>query len=184
MSHQPKGTRLPFGAIAPDFTLPAVDGREYNLHQQKGANGTVVIFACNHCPYVQAYDARVNELAVTYMSRGVAFFVINANDEQNYPQDNLEGMKAKAAKLKLAYPYLRDATQKVAMDFGAGCTPEVFAFDDHLRLVYTGRVDDNMDEPQKVTQHYLRDACEAMVAHREPRIKEAHPIGCSIKWTK
>lgn len=184
MAHQPKGSRLPHGALAPDFTLPATDGKEYNLHRQKGQYGTVVIFSCNHCPYVQAYDARITELAKTYVAKGIAFFVINANDEANYPEDSFAKMKEKSKTQKLVYPYLRDATQKVAADFGAGCTPEVFAFDDHLRLIYTGRVDDNMDHPEKVTQSYLRDTCEAMLAHREPKVKEAHPIGCSIKWTK
>lgn len=184
MSHHPVGARLSFGAIAPDFTLPGTDGKEYNLHRQKGQYGTVVLFVCNHCPYVQAYDARINELAAAYIPKGIAFFGINANDSRNYPEDNFEKMKEKVAQLKLAYPYLRDETQKVATEFGAGCTPEVFAFDDHLRLIYTGRVDDNMEAPKKVTQRYLRDACEAMLARREPKVKEAHPIGCSIKWSR
>lgn len=183
MVHQPIAPQLPLGALAPDFTLRGTDGKEYSLHRQKGANGTVVIFSCNHCPYVKAYDARINELALAYLPRGVAFFVVNANDADSYPEDNFEKMKQKSAELKLAYPYLRDETQQVATEFGAGCTPEVFAFDHQLRLVYRGRVDDNMEEPQRVTQRYLRDACEAMLAHREPRIKEAHPIGCSIKWS-
>lgn len=182
MAHQSIAAQLPLGALAPDFTLPGTDGREYSLHRQKGVHGTVVIFSCNHCPYVKVYDVRINELAQAYAPKGIAFFVVNSNDATIYPEDSFEGMKQKVASMKLVYPYLRDEMQKVAAEFGAGCTPEAFAFDHQLHLVYRGRVDDNMDAPGKVTQRFLRDACEAMLAHREPKIREAHPIGCSIKW--
>lgn len=170
--------------LAPDFTLKATDGREYSLHRHKGNNGTVVVFSCNHCPYVQAYDERLNELVQHYSSRGVAFFVINSNDSRQYPEDNFEKMKAKMSQYGLLYPYLHDDTQQVAREFGAACTPEVFAFDSHMRLIYTGRIDDNMKEPNRITQRYLRDTCEAMLGQREPAIKESQAIGCSIKWMR
>jgi len=182
MSRKPKGSRLQFDVIAPDFTLCGTDGKEYNLHRQKGEYGTVIIFSCNHCPYVQAYDARINDLAQQYMSRGIAFFVINSNDPHVYADDSFEKMQEKVSRQKLVYPYLHDATQQVAIEYGAGCTPEVFAFDDHLKLIYTGRIDDNMEYQEKVTQRYLRDTCESMLGHRHPQIRETHPIGCSIKW--
>jgi len=184
MAHQPKGGCLPFGVIAPDFTLRATDGKEYSLHRQKGQYGTVVIFSCNHCPYVQAYDERINALAGTYMPKGIQFFVINSNDEHVFADDSFEMMQKKVIQNALVYPYLHDATQQVAVEYGAGCTPEVFAFDDHLRLIYTGRIDDNMDQPEKSTQRYLRDTCEAMLARRHPEVREVHPIGCSIKWKR
>lgn len=184
MAHQSMSPRLALGAQAPDFTLPATDGKEYSFSRNKGAKGTVVIFACNHCPYVMAYDERINALAQEFQSKGVAFFVINANDQKNYPDDSFDKMKEKSRKLNLAYPYLRDETQKVATDYGAGCTPEVYCFDAAGNLCYTGRVDDNMEEPAKARQRYLWDACTALVAGKAPTLKETHAIGCSIKWSR
>lgn len=184
MAHQPMGARLALGAQAPDFSLPATDGKEYSLARHKGAKGTVVIFACNHCPYVKAYDERINACAREFTPKGIAFFVINANDEKNYPEDSFVKMKSKAAEQQIAYPYLHDATQRVATAYGAGCTPEVFCFDAQGRLVYTGRVDDNMERPEQARHHYLREACEALLAGKIPAIQEAHPIGCSIKWSR
>lgn len=183
MAHQPMSPRVALGATSPDFTLPATDGKEYSFTRQKGAKGTVVVFACNHCPYVMAYDERINALAEEFQPKGVAFFVINANDTKNYPEDSFAKMKEKTKKLTLAYPYLRDETQKVATEYGAGCTPEVFCFDAQAKLCYTGRVDDNMEEPTKVKQRYLWEACNALVNGATPLTKETHPIGCSIKWS-
>lgn len=182
MSHQPKTVPLPLGTMAPGFTLQATDGKEYALPRDQGPKGTVVAFSCNHCPYVKAYDARLNALAKEFQSHGVAFFVINSNDTANHPDDSFGKMQEKVTLQRLVYPYLRDETQKVALDYSAGCTPEFFVFDAGLRLVYTGRLDDNMEEPELARQHYLRDACAAVVAGKTPKIQQAHPIGCSIKW--
>ncbi|MBI2345590.1 MAG: thioredoxin family protein [Deltaproteobacteria bacterium] len=184
MAHQPMGARLAIGTTAPDFTLPATDGKEYSFARHKGAKGTVVVFACNHCPYVKAYDQRINDAAREFMPKGIMFFVINANDEKNYPDDSFAKMKEKAIQYKLPYPYLRDATQKVATDYGAGCTPEVFCFDAAGKLCYTGRVDDNMEDLGAVKQRYLWDACTALVVGTKPKLQEVHPIGCSIKWSR
>lgn len=184
MAHHPMSPRLAFGATAPDFALPATDGKEYSFARNKGARGTVVIFACNHCPYVMAYDERINALAKEFQPKGVAFFVINANDTKNYPEDSFTKMQEKAQKLQLAYPYLRDETQQVATAYGAGCTPEVFCFDATGTLCYTGRVDENMEEPAKARQRYLWDACVALVNGTAPTLKETHAIGCSIKWSR
>ncbi len=182
MAHQPKSSPLALGAVAPDFSLPATDGREYSLSGNRGAKGVVVAFACNHCPYVKAYDERLNELAGLYQPKGINFLVINSNDDEDYVEDSFANMQRKVKDLGLVYPYLRDATQQVALDYGAGCTPEFFLFDDALKLVYTGRLDDNMENPQQVKQHYLRDACEAVLAGRVPKVQQSSPIGCSIKW--
>lgn len=184
MVHQPQSPPLPLGATAPNFTLQGTDGKEYALPRHRGAKGTLVAFACNHCPYVKAYDARIAALAGEFGPKGIAWFVINANNAKDYPDDNFEKMKEKAETLHLLYPYLRDETQRVALDFGAGCTPEFFLFDAHLTLVYTGRLDDNMESPEAVREHYLRDACQAVLAGKAPRTEKTHPIGCSIKWTR
>ncbi|MBI5299365.1 MAG: thioredoxin family protein [Deltaproteobacteria bacterium] len=183
MAFQPKTQLLAFGATAPDFSLPGADGQTYHLHDFKNkAKAFVVIFACNHCPYVLAYEDRMIQICKDYRSSGVAFFVINANETKNYPEDSFEKMKEKTKLKKLPYPYLRDEDQKVAESFGAGATPEVFLFDGDLKLVYHGRIDDNWQETTKVTQHYLRDAISALLAGKEIAKKETHPIGCSIKW--
>lgn len=182
MAHQPKSHPLALGSTAPGFALQATDGREYALPQHKGARGTVIMFSCNHCPYVKAYDLRANDLARMYQPRSVAFFAINANDAIKYPDDNFEKMQEKVKTLGLVYPYLHDATQRVALEYGAGCTPEFFCFDAQLQLVYTGRLDDNMEDPAQVRHHYLRDALDAVLAGKTPATQQSHPIGCSVKW--
>ncbi len=183
MAHQPKSPALALGATAPSFSLPATDGKLYALPAQKGANGTLVAFTCNHCPYVKAYDARLNALAKEFQPHGIACFVINANDTKNYPDDSFDKMKDKARREQLAYPYLRDETQQIALKYGAGCTPEFFLFDANLKLVYTGRLDDNMETQTQVKAHYLRDACRAVIEGKLPDVSQTHPIGCSIKWS-
>lgn len=182
MAHQPQSAPLALGAPAPAFTLQSTNGREYALPKDQGRAGTVIAFSCNHCPYVKAYDLRFNELARIYQAKGIACFAINANDATKYPDDSFAKMGDKVAALGLVYPYLHDATQRVALDFGAGCTPEFFCFDAQLQLVYTGRLDDNMDHPEQVQYHYLRDALDALVIGNVPAVQQSHPIGCSIKW--
>lgn len=185
MAFQSKTQLLEFGSTAPDFFLPGVDGKKYRLFESKGkAKAAVVIFACNHCPYVQAYEDRIIQICKDYAEKGVAFFVINANETKNYPEDSFEKMKERAKLKKFPYPYLRDEDQRVAESFGAGCTPEVFLFDGSLRLCYHGRIDDNWQEPKAAKAHYLRDALESLLAGKPVERKETHPIGCSIKWSK
>ncbi len=184
MAVQPKSELLAFGATAPDFNLPGVDGRNYSLSQFKEkAKAVVVIFACNHCPYVQAYEDRMIQICNDYSEKGAAFLVINANDEKNYPEDSFVKMKERAKAKNFPYPYLRDATQKAAESFGAGATPEVFLLDGSLKLQYHGRIDDNWQEPAKVQHPYLREALDAVLAGKGIERRETHPIGCSIKWS-
>lgn len=179
-----KNKLLAFGAQAPDFTLPAVDGQNYSLSQFQGkAKAVVVIFACNHCPYVRAYEDRMAQLCKDFSEEGVQFLVINANDETNYPEDSFEKMKERAKQKKFPYPYLRDKTQKAAEAFGAGCTPEVFLLDRALKLQYHGRVDDNWQEPHKIQHYYLKEAIESVISGIKVPRPETHPIGCSIKWS-
>jgi peroxiredoxin len=184
MSFQPKTQLLEFGVSAPDFNLPAVDGGNYRLTDYKNkAKAVVVIFACNHCPYVLAYEDRMIQICTEYAEKGAQFFVITANETKNYPEDSFEKMKERAKGKKFPYPYLRDEDQKVATSFGAGCTPEVFLLDTNLKLCYHGRIDDNWQEPKKVEHHYLRESLDAVLADKPVQHKETHPIGCSIKWS-
>lgn len=182
MSHQPKSNPLALGALAPDFCLPGTDGQEHRLSREQGTKGTVIAFMCNHCPYVKAYDGRFNVLAKAYQPKGITFFAINANDVDRYQEDGVAKMQEKSRRLQLAYAYLRDESQQVPLDYGAGCTPEFFVFNAGLQLVYTGRLDDHMEDPAQVRQHYLRDALEAVLAGRVPAVPQSHAIGCSIKW--
>ena len=185
MALESKSELLAFGAQAPDFSLPGVDGREYSLSQFKGkAKAVVVVFACNHCPYVLAYEDRLIQICKNFSEKGVQFLVINSNDENNYPEDSFAKMKERAKEKKFPYPYLRDASQKVATSFGAGCTPEIFLLDGSFKLQYHGRIDDNWQEPSKAKAHYLRDALDFLLAGKEIARPETHPIGCSIKWSR
>ena len=170
------------GDPAPDFSLPCVDGKTYHLQSFAEKPVLVVLFSCNHCPYVQAYEDRLIEIQRDYGDRGVQLVAINSNDDVDYPEDSFENM-VKRAKLKgYNFPYLRDASQQVARGYGATHTPHLFVFDRHRRLRYTGKIDDNWQRPDVVTRRYLREALEAVLRDGEPAEPATHAIGCTIKW--
>ena len=173
---------LNIGDSAPGFSLKGVDGQTHSLGELKGEKGIAVIFSCNHCPYVKAYEDRMIELAKEYQPKGVRFVLINANDPVKYPEDSFENMKKRAQEKGYPFPYLWDETQEVARAYGAERTPEAFLFDSELRLQYHGAIDDNWEDPTKVTKRYLRDALEALLAGREPEVRDTPPVGCTIKW--
>ncbi len=170
------------GDKALEFELPGVDGRNYALNDlREGKEATVVVFMCNHCPYVLAWLDRLSGVAKDYEGRGVAFAGINANDPAKYPADSFEGMQQLARERDLPFPYLHDETQATARAYGAERTPEVFVFDRALELRYHGAPDDNHDETQ-ATQPYLRRALDAVLAGRQPAMAETPPVGCTVKW--
>lgn len=173
---------LKLGDPAPSFSLPGVDGGTHTLETLKGKKGIAVIFSCNHCPYVRAYEERMIQLAREYGPKGVSFALINANDAEKYPDDNFENMVKRAQEKGYPFPYLRDDTQEVARAYGAERTPEVFLFDGELKLRYHGAIDDNWERPENVTEQYLKAALEALLQGREPEIVETTPVGCTIKW--
>lgn len=173
---------LNLGSQAPEFTLKGVDGDERSLNDLKGEHGIAVIFSCNHCPYVKAYEDRMIELARAYQSNGVPFVLINANDPVNYPDDNFEAMAQRAQEKDYPFPYLQDETQEIAKAYGAERTPEVFLFDGNLALQYHGRIDDNYEDPNAVQQTYLKDALEAVLNNQTPPVQTTDPVGCTIKW--
>jgi peroxiredoxin len=173
---------LKFGDSAPTFSLKGVDGQTHSLDELKGEKGTAVIFSCNHCPYVKAYEDRMIQLAKEYQPKGIAFVLINANDPVKYPEDSFENMQKRAREKGYPFPYLWDETQEVAHAYEAERTPEVFLFDAELKLRYHGAIDDNWEDPARVTKQYLKDALEALLAGREPEVKETQPVGCTIKW--
>ncbi len=173
---------LKYGDQAPEFTLPGVDGKTYRLADYKPKKAVAVIFSCNHCPYVKAYEDRMMALAREYAPKNVQFLVISSNDPVKYPEDSFANMVKRAQEKGYPFPYLYDETQQIAKAYGAQRTPEVFLFDSAMKLRYHGAIDDNVEDPAKVTKRYLKDALEAILAGREPATKETAPVGCTVKW--
>jgi hypothetical protein len=140
-----------------------------------------VIFTCNHCPWAKAWEERIAEIGNRFSSRGVGVIAVNPNDPQKVPEDALPEMKLRAQKLGLKFSYAADAGGKLAAAFGATRTPEVFVFDAGDKLVYTGAVDDNAEEPGKVEKKYLEAALGALLEGKKIEVAETKAIGCSIK---
>lgn len=172
---------LPIGSSAVDFNLKGVDGKTHSLHDFRDKKAIVVVFSCNHCPYVQAYEARMVKLQHDYSEKGVALIAINSNYDKDYPEDSYENMIIRSKEKSFNFPYLRDETQEIAHKYGAICTPHIFAFDQHLKLQYKGRIDDNRN-PAEVKTHDLANALDAILAGKKPTVQETRPFGCSIKW--
>jgi peroxiredoxin len=172
---------LALGAAPPPFSLPAVDGS--TVGDGDGDGPLVVAFWCNHCPYVRAWEDRMNAIALEYAGRGVQVVAVNANDAEAYPADAFPEMAARAKDKGFAFAYAHDATQEVARAYGAARTPEVFAFDATGALRYHGAIDDSTD-PGGVSATYLRDALEAILAGDEVPVAETAPVGCTIKWVR
>lgn len=177
-------TQMPSGARAPDFELAdAVSGRRMALAQMRGERATVIMFICNHCPYVRHVQHELVRLARDYMPRGVAFIAINANDARTYPADAPERMREVALEIGYPFPYLYDDTQEVARAYGAACTPEFFIFDAELGCVYHGRLDDATPKRDvAVTGRDVRQALDALLAGRAVPADQKPAMGCSIKW--
>ena len=172
---------LGLGAPAPDFDLPGVDGRTHSLDSFKDKPVLVVIFSCNHCPYVKAYEGRMVSIQKEYTAKGVQLVVINSNDEKAYPEDTFQEMVKRSGEKGFNFPYLRDESQKVVEAYGGVCTPHAFAFDGDRKLRYRGRIDDSKEEA-KVTTNDLRNALDDLLAGRAVRVPDTRPFGCSIKW--
>lgn len=179
---------LSIGGPLPEFKkLPDVSGRRMSASDFSAASVLVVVFSCNHCPYVQAYEDRMIALHREYGSKGVQLVAINSNETENYPEDNFEEMQKRAREKGFSFPYLRDDDQSVAEAFGATHTPEFFVFaaaSSHARpsLRYHGKMDDNYQNPGAVKKRYVREAVEAILAGKDVQEKETHSIGCTIKW--
>ena len=171
------------GWQASDFELLSVDGNRYRLSEFTGANGTVVMFICNHCPYVQAIADRIARDAEELKSYGVASIAVMPNDVETYPTDSFEHMKKFAAQHGFGFPYVIDDTQTVAQAYDAVCTPDFFGFDSDLKLQYRGRLDSSRHQPAAAGAR--RELFEAMVevsrTGKGPAQQNAS-IGCSIKW--
>ena len=182
METNTQNLKLKIGDKAPDFSLPGVDGKAYSLGSFRGKKILVIVFMCNHCPYVQGSLERIKSIQDDFGIKGVQFVGINANDEVNYPDDSFDKMIAVSREKKINFPYLRDEDQKVAAAYGAQCTPECFVFDGERKLRYHGRVDDSPKDESKATVSDLRNAIDALIHDRKVAIELTPAIGCSIKW--
>ena len=169
------------GMSAPSFDLLATDGERYSLDSFSSAQALVVMFICNHCPYVKAINDRLVALGNDYDAR-VAFAAICSNDPIRYPSDNFEAMTAVANELGYPFPYLWDETQVVARAYDAKCTPDIYVFDADRKLTYRGQLDDNWRDRAAVKRHDLREAIDAVLAGAPPIEDQVPAMGCSIKW--
>jgi len=175
---------LPLGTPCPDFRLPSVDGKISARDDFGDAKALVVMFICNHCPYVQAVEDRIIQLQRDYASRGVQLVGICSNDPTDYPDDRPERLLARWREKRYDFPYLIDESQDLARAFHAVCTPDIFVFDGDRRLAYYGRIDDNWKEPAKVQRREMREALDALLAGRATTQEQVASIGCSIKWRR
>lgn len=175
---------IPLGTIAPDFRLyDTTTGQFLALNDLKSTIGTVVMFLCNHCPYVKHVQSKLVEIAKEYQAKGMQFIAISANDEVTYPEDGPMQMRAEAEKHHYSFPYLFDETQEVAKAYHAACTPDFYVFDGGLRCIYRGRFDDSTPKnSQPVTGNELRAALDNLLSGK-PIVQDQKPsIGCNIKW--
>ncbi len=173
---------LKIGDKAIPFKLIGVDDQQHALSDYADKAAVAVIFSCNHCPYVRAWEDRMIQIQADYADKGVQLIAINANDATKYPDDSFQKMKERAQEKGFNFPYLYDETQEVARAYGAERTPEVFLFDGEGILRYHGAIDDNYEDPNAVQHHYLRDALDAVLAGQDPPVTETPPVGCTIKW--
>jgi peroxiredoxin len=175
---------LPLGTKAPDFELlDTVSDQKLSLNQLKGEKGTVVMFICNHCPFVIHVNPEISKLGREYQSKGINFVAISSNDVENYPQDAPHLMKEKAQEMDYTFPYLYDETQEVAKAYDAACTPDFYLFDGNLKLVYRGQLDDSRPgNGVPLTGSDLRNAMDALLEGSAISADQKPSIGCNIKW--
>lgn len=176
-------TMLPLGTKAPEFSLPDTNGRTVLLDEFSDSPALLVMFICNHCPYVKHVRQQLALLAREYQAKGVAVVGINSNDAEEYPEDSPENMKAEVVAAGYSFPYLYDETQQVALDYSAACTPDFFVFDRDRRLAYRGQLDDSRPGNSKpVTGADLRAALDAVLAGEPVSTRQIPSAGCNIKW--
>ena len=176
--------QVALGTGAPEFKLPAVDGKTYALADFADAKVLVVLFICNHCPYVQAVEERILSLAREFAPKGVQLVAICANDPTDYPDDSFANLKKRWREKKYGFPYLVDESQETARAYQAVCTPDIFVYNAQRKLAYRGRIDDNWQDAKKITRHELKEALQTLLAGKAPSADQKPSMGCSIKWKK
>ena len=175
------GLKIGDKAPASSVKMKNVDGSEVSIADVAGKEGTLVIFSCNHCPFVKAWEGRITEISNAYKDKGIGVIIINSNDPTEYAEDSFAEMQKRAEKLGLKAPYVVDATSDVARAFDATRTPEAFLFDKDGKLVYHGAIDDSK-KASDVEKHFLRDALDALIAGKSVTVQETKFVGCGIKF--
>lgn len=179
-----ESNEMEIGTKAPSFSLPnTIDDKNYSLSDLKGKKGTVIMFICNHCPFVIHVNEQLVKLANEYQQKGISFIAISANDVENYPQDAPHLMKKIAAENNYPFPYLYDETQAIAKAYDAACTPDFYIFDADLKSIYHGQLDDSRPGNGKpVTGLDIRNALDNLLS-KKPVLENQKPsVGCGIKW--
>jgi peroxiredoxin len=179
-----KSAATRFGSLAPDFNLPGIDGKRRSLASCRGSNGLLVMFICNHCPYVKAVRERLVRDCGELAGYGIGSVAIMSNDPSDYPEDSFENMKRIAADFRYPFPYLLDETQDVAKAYGAVCTPDFFGYDAALGLQYRGRLDASGRAAAPRARRELFDAMVEIARTGRGPAEQSASIGCSIKWKK
>lgn len=179
-----ESSMMPIGTTAPSFTLTdTISEKIYSLNDLKGEKGTVIMFICNHCPYVIHVNEELVRIANDFMTKGIQFVGISSNDAKRYPMDGPEAMKIHAQKVGYPFPYLYDESQQVAKDYDAACTPDFYVFDKSIKLAYRGRMDASSPGNGKpITGADLRGALNALVSEQFVSEIQYPSMGCSIKW--
>ena len=176
-------TMAPLGMEAPDFELPDTEGERYSLDDFEDADALLVVFMCNHCPYVKHIQEELADFAAEYQEKGLAVVGINANDWEKYPEDSPERMAAEKERVGYPFPYLYDESQEVARAYGAACTPDFFLFDADRRLAYRGQFDDSRPgNGRPVTGADLRSAADRVLSGEPVSEDQSPATGCNIKW--
>jgi thiol-disulfide isomerase/thioredoxin len=175
---------IPLGTIAPYFSLPnVVSSQMCTLAELKSNKATVIMFICNHCPYVKHVREELIQLTNDYQPKGISFIAINSNDITAYPEDSPERMKAVAKQYHYPFPYLFDETQEVAKTYHAACTPDFYIFDQHLTCIYRGQLDDSRPGNNiPVSGKDIRQALDAILTGRTVNPQQTPSVGCNIKW--
>lgn len=179
-----QSTMLALGTSAAEFSLlDVVSGKMMGLHSGTHSKSTVIMFICNHCPYVKHVNKELTRLANDYMKKGVNFLAINSNDVMNYPDDSPENMKITATKESFPFPYLFDETQEVAKAYQAACTPDFYVYDANLSLVYRGQLDDSRPGNDiAVTGDSIRKVLDCLLTNKAIDSEQKPSLGCNIKW--
>ncbi len=179
-----ESTMVPLGSKAPSFSLPSVTGGLVELEKYTAkSKGTVILFICNHCPYVKHLNAKLVEIANEYIQKGIAFIAISSNDVVKYPADSPENMRLVVEEEHYPFPYLFDETQEIAKAYKAACTPDLYLYDESLHLVYRGQFDESRPGNGKaVTGEDLKLAIDTLLEGKTPLERQIPSIGCNIKW--
>ncbi len=172
----------PLGSLAKNFDLLGTDDKRYSLDSFSDKKVLVIIFMCNHCPYVKAILQRLIDLQNEWINQGVQLIGINPNDTIKYPDDSMENMKKIVEEKNIPFPYLLDETQEVAVAYDAICTPDIFVYGQERTLLYQGRIDDDWQHPEKVTRQDLKEAIQLIVNDEMVFEDQTPSMGCSIKW--